>query len=222
MVQADGADAAPSPGRAVRRRATTRAHLIGAAEALFAETGSTSVRVEAIVGRAGFTRGAFYSNFGSVDELFFAVYEQQADEMFSRLNEGLRTALDVEGTPSIDAIVHGVIGGLPSEEHWYAIRSVLLSRARHDETINALLREHTARVHETLRPLLLAAMSAIHRTITIDAVRFTQAVVAAHIGAVSQATIFEESMSLRLTTVKGVLLGLSTATPAAPSAPLNN
>ncbi|MHA7145358.1 TetR/AcrR family transcriptional regulator [Arthrobacter sp. TmT3-37] len=58
--------------RPVRRRPTTRAQLIDAAAALFREQGITNVSVEAICTRTGFTRGAFYSSFKTVDELFFA------------------------------------------------------------------------------------------------------------------------------------------------------
>ncbi len=146
----------PAAPRAVRRRSSTRATLIAAAEAIFQETGSTSVSVEAVVARAGFTRGAFYSNFRTVDELFFAVYEQQAEAVFAVLEHELGAALD--GHPTVDGVVQGVVHGLPPEDRWYAIRSVLTTRARHDPEVNALLRAHTDRFHATLQPLLVAAL----------------------------------------------------------------
>jgi len=48
----------------------TRAALIDAAGRVFVERGFVGSSVEAIVAEAGFTRGAFYSNFGSKEELF--------------------------------------------------------------------------------------------------------------------------------------------------------
>jgi len=66
-------DAAPS-----RRRETTRARLLDAASQLFAEVGLDAASVEAICDRAGFTRGAFYSNFESKDELFLELAGQVA------------------------------------------------------------------------------------------------------------------------------------------------
>ncbi|HEX5728904.1 helix-turn-helix domain-containing protein [Microbacterium sp.] len=53
-----------------RRREATRQKLLDAAAQVFAEEGLDAASVEAICERAGFTRGAFYSNFDSKDELF--------------------------------------------------------------------------------------------------------------------------------------------------------
>ncbi len=196
--------------RPVRRRSSTRASLIDAAEAIFEETGSTAVSVETIVSRAGFTRGAFYSNFRTVDELFFAVYEQQAEQVFGILTQTLQDTLTMAHS-SVDAVVQGVVQGLSPEEKWYAIRSVLLTRARHDPDVNALLRAHTDRFHATLQPLLIDALRSVHLTPTVDEALFTRAVVAAHVGAVSQSMLLEATDAVRVAAVKGCILGLTTA-----------
>ncbi|SDG76929.1 TetR/AcrR family transcriptional regulator [Microbacterium pygmaeum] len=57
-------------GATTRRREATRQKLLDAAAQLFAEEGLDAASVEAICERAGFTRGAFYSNFETKDELF--------------------------------------------------------------------------------------------------------------------------------------------------------
>jgi AcrR family transcriptional regulator len=51
------------------RRAATRARLLLAAREVIAEKGAGGATVEGIAERAGFTRGAFYSNYSSLDEL---------------------------------------------------------------------------------------------------------------------------------------------------------
>jgi AcrR family transcriptional regulator len=53
-----------------RSRERTRRKLLDAAAQVFAEVGLDAASVEAVCERAGFTRGAFYSNFDSKDELF--------------------------------------------------------------------------------------------------------------------------------------------------------
>jgi AcrR family transcriptional regulator len=60
----------PSSAATSRRREATRQKLLDAAALVFAEEGLDAASVEAICERAGFTRGAFYSNFDSKDELF--------------------------------------------------------------------------------------------------------------------------------------------------------
>lgn len=64
---------------ATRNRENTRARLLEAAAQVFAEVGLDGATVEAVCERAGFTRGAFYSNFESKDELFLTLAGSVAD-----------------------------------------------------------------------------------------------------------------------------------------------
>ena len=57
-------------GSTTRRREATRQRLLDAAAQVFAEVGLAGASVEAVCERAGYTRGAFYSNFDSKEELF--------------------------------------------------------------------------------------------------------------------------------------------------------
>jgi AcrR family transcriptional regulator len=74
-----------------RSRENTRARLLDAAFEVFAEVGLDAASVEAICERAGFTRGAFYSNFESKDELFLelvaGVSEQKLAAVTARVRE---------------------------------------------------------------------------------------------------------------------------------------
>ncbi|MFA5607401.1 MAG: TetR/AcrR family transcriptional regulator [Leucobacter sp.] len=59
------------------RRQATRERLLSAAAEVFAEEGLQGASVEAICSRAGFTRGAFYSNFATKEELFLSLLERE-------------------------------------------------------------------------------------------------------------------------------------------------
>lgn len=76
---------------ATRSRENTRARLLDAATQLFAEVGLDGASVEAVCERAGFTRGAFYSNFESKDELFLelagSVSEVRLNAVRTRVDE---------------------------------------------------------------------------------------------------------------------------------------
>jgi len=69
-----------SPTQAERTEAT-RAALLGAARALFAERGYAGTAAEEVVRRAGVTRGAMYHHFRDKKALFRAVHEQIEEEM---------------------------------------------------------------------------------------------------------------------------------------------
>ncbi|HLL62878.1 MAG TPA: helix-turn-helix domain-containing protein [Propionibacteriaceae bacterium] len=58
------------------RRAQTQERLMAAAVRVFAERGIIGASVEEICEAAGFTRGAFYSNFADKDELVLALIRQ--------------------------------------------------------------------------------------------------------------------------------------------------
>ena len=80
------------------RRRKTRERLLEAAYEVFAESGVHASSVEAIAERAGFTRGAFYSNFDSKEELFFALAEREMLARFDDLQQGIDEIL-----PGVDA-----------------------------------------------------------------------------------------------------------------------
>jgi AcrR family transcriptional regulator len=70
----------PAVSRQQQRTAATRLKLLNAAEHIFARDGFEASRLEDIAARAGFTRGAFYANFGSKEDLLFALMERIVSE----------------------------------------------------------------------------------------------------------------------------------------------
>jgi AcrR family transcriptional regulator len=73
-----------------RRRELTRATLVEAAAEVFAEKGLQGASLDEIAERAGFTRGAIYSNFGSKEDLLLAVldwYGTRTLEAYVRASE---------------------------------------------------------------------------------------------------------------------------------------
>jgi AcrR family transcriptional regulator len=74
----------------VRTRPTrddTREKLFEAAARVFEEQGIGSASIEAVAAAAGFTRGAFYSNFKSKDELIIALLEDHVEQSIARIRD---------------------------------------------------------------------------------------------------------------------------------------
>ena len=78
------------------KQAETRKRLLDAAERVFLRRGLQGSSVEEITGEAGFTRGAFYSNFKSKDELFVELLQ---DRVYRRYAEMAEQAQEQPGTP---------------------------------------------------------------------------------------------------------------------------
>jgi AcrR family transcriptional regulator len=80
------------------KRERTREELISAAESLFTGQGFHATSVDEIAFEAGYTKGAVYSNFESKEDLFFAVYEQRADQVAADFERAFREAGPIAGS----------------------------------------------------------------------------------------------------------------------------
>jgi AcrR family transcriptional regulator len=80
------------PKRLTRQeqRERTRERLIDTAAEVFAERGFHGAAVEEIAERAGYTRGAFYSNFEGKDDLFLAVYDKRMEKRVGEVSTMMR------------------------------------------------------------------------------------------------------------------------------------
>ena len=72
----------------------TRQRLLDAAQAMFMKKGFVAASVEDIAQAAGYTRGAFYSNFRSKPELFLELLRRDHEVM----QAGLRAIFDQQAT----------------------------------------------------------------------------------------------------------------------------
>jgi AcrR family transcriptional regulator len=71
------------------KQAVTRARLLDAAGRVFRRRGFEGASVEQIAAEAGFTRGAFYSNFESKEQLFVELLQQRVYTEYRRMVERL-------------------------------------------------------------------------------------------------------------------------------------
>jgi AcrR family transcriptional regulator len=130
----------PRPGgssqRVTKRRAESRAKLIEAALRVFAAKGFGQVRIEDVCAAAGYTRGAFYSQFASLEELFFTLYDDRAQVIARQVTE----ALTVEDTiPGSEAVIDRVCATLLLDRDWLLIKTdFLLHAARHPDVADRL------------------------------------------------------------------------------------
>ena len=96
MAAADEATGAPKRVTRKEKQAETRARLLDAAEQVFLRRGLQGSSVEEIAAEAGFTRGAFYSNFKSKDELFVELLHAR---VYDRYAELAKQSQEQPGTP---------------------------------------------------------------------------------------------------------------------------
>ncbi|MGV9992752.1 TetR/AcrR family transcriptional regulator [Streptomyces sp. NPDC003374] len=181
MPQGDG----EGPARRVtRRRERTRANLLDAAFRVFAAKGFGRVSIEEVCEAAGYSRGAFYSNFATLDELFFALYRERAEQIAGQV----AGALALDG-PDLDvpAAVDRVTEALLLDLDWLLVKTDFLVHAARDRAVARTLLEHRARLRGAIADRLARARGHTALPAVLgDAEGAAHAVVAAYDGVTTQ------------------------------------
>lgn len=196
MQTSDLATATPRPKRVTKRRAETRQRLLDAAGEVFAEEGFGRSTVEHVCERAGYTRGAFYSNFTSLDELFLAMWEQRSALML----DGIRTALaDAAARPAsltLETAVERVLAAIPVDDAWYRITAEFTAHALRHPVLKRVMAAREDAILRTIMPVVEDALATAGRRVT-DREALGRALVAIHDGTAVQVLMEPENEAVR-------------------------
>jgi AcrR family transcriptional regulator len=171
-----------------RRRSATRARLLDGALEVFAERGFSGASVEDICERAGFTRGAFYSNFGSKDELVLALFQATTDRLLEQIGALLPDLANQPGT-LLDAVLGLLDEAAGDQRQWHLISTEFTLHAlRNPEAARALNRQR-AMFRSSLTTLVEEISETSGMRMSVPAEQFVRLVIAVHEGARSQSLL---------------------------------
>jgi AcrR family transcriptional regulator len=130
------------------KQAKTRAALLASATRTAARHGLEGASIDRIAAGAGFTKGAFYANFRSKEDLFLAILDQRFEQELRRLDRVLSGA----GEPNEQArrASEEAIRRVGGDPHWHRLYFEFVAYAARNE---AFRRELAAR-HRALRERL--------------------------------------------------------------------
>ncbi len=130
-------------------REQTTQRLLDAAQKLIAKKGLTAASVEDIAAAAGYTRGAFYSNFSSKGDLFIELLRRDHQQHMEEFNALRSDALPLE---HIQARARDIYGRLYSDNesfmNWTEARMLATRDAKFRAKLNALMMEKRDQVAE--------------------------------------------------------------------------
>ena len=134
------------------RREATVGRLVKAAITQFATRGIDATSVEHLCEAAGFSRGAFYSNFTSKDDLCIAVAERYRDDVQASLPEAVASLPSGEDIAMVaDAALERFLKILsPSREMTITLLEIRMRALR-----NPKLAAHLERINTETRPTLV-------------------------------------------------------------------
>lgn len=200
----------PAPaarGATTARRDRTRQRLLDAALEVFADEGFGRTTVERVCDRAGFTRGAFYSNFTSLDELFLAMWEQRS----TRMLEDVRLALaDASLAATPDEALRMALAAIPVDDAWYRVTAEFTAHALRNPALRRVMAAREQSIQDTILPVVVAALARVRRRVD-DEAALGQALVAVHDGTSVQVLMEpgEDALRRRETLFLRVLLAYS-------------
>lgn len=170
---------------ATNRRPTreeTRKRLLDAAYEVFSEVGFQGATIEAVCTRAGFTRGAFYSNFRGLDELLLALWERTV----TTTAVAIRAQVTANG--SIDEPFETALAALVAlrapDRAWFVISTEFLLHSLRTPGLEERVEGHRTFFRRELQAGVEALMAAEGRRPPdgIDSETFTQLLIAGHLG----------------------------------------
>jgi AcrR family transcriptional regulator len=170
--------------RVTKRRAETKARLLEAAFRVFAAKGFGQTRIDDVCAAAGYTRGAFYSNYTSLDELFFDLYDERAAIIAAQVADALAAPpLD----SSVQPIIERTAATLLLDRDWLLVKTDFLLHAARRPELAKRLAEHRDDLRQAVQDRLDAVRDQLALPSPIAGVAAAaRAVVAAYDGVTVQ------------------------------------
>jgi AcrR family transcriptional regulator len=175
------------PKGTTKRRPQTLARLLDAALEVFAESGFGAARIEDVCRRAGYTRGAFYSNFSSKEELFFALFDAHAERELARIGRLADETDDRDLSVARIAALLAHIG--PDERTWFLVTTEFTLYAIRNPGTAARLAEHDARLREEAARRLTGLLARAGLRPRGDLTELVRVVIALREGALGQSYV---------------------------------
>jgi AcrR family transcriptional regulator len=190
---------------AVRRRAATRERLLEATREVLAREGIQGASVEHICEQAGFTRGAFYSNFSSKDDLVLALFALERERMFT----ALRAAADPSAYAGMDVVeAFGVMIDRfllmqPQDREWFLVNAEFQLRGVRDDAVGREFVAAWRQVRVDFEELMAAVLDTLRLRLTVSVSHAATILLSTYEGALREALVEDRPIDLDL--LKGTL-----------------
>ena len=198
----------PGPRISARRQAT-RERVLEAASEVFAERGFHGATVEDICERAGFTRGAFYSNFSSKDDLVLELTRRHAEDLVDRIR-----AASKREHASAEEVLRDVRAALAddsrSKERWVVLTTEFTLHAIRDAAARRAWAAQQRRVRDELAAVVDEAVGRQGLTLPMPTDLFVRVAMALTQGSLTQRLVEPRSLAVGELerTVLPILLGV--------------
>lgn len=182
-----------------RSRTATRRRLIASSEGVFAEKGIDGASIGELCAAAGFTRGAFYSNFATKLDLAVAVFENLVDSLIDRLDSELEQWLDSDA--DTDEVVTRIIEGVTDQSsnmNVQAVRLELFLAAFRSSEVREVVRPLRGKLYGVVENALGRVAESQHLEFTIPAADMTRLMLTSYSGQLTDRMAMGENTDQRV------------------------
>lgn len=151
-----------------RKRMATRARLMKAATELFAQQGVSSTSLEEICERAGFTRGALYSNFSDKTDLLVCVIKDEYKKLFDYLESKVEASINSGSNQTIESVVKDIVSSLPLDRNFVMLQQQIVLLALRSPELAAVTIPLSDQFTETVGQFVTDSLARIGRHATVD------------------------------------------------------
>ncbi|MGC4935111.1 TetR/AcrR family transcriptional regulator [Gordonia sp. DT30] len=134
-----------------RRRSETRERLLDAAFEAFVAKGFGRTTIDDVCRAAGYTKGAFYSNFGSLEQLFFALYDRQ-----SAYGAEFTTDMIGSETTAVEELIVAWAEQVLLDRDWLLINTDFVSYAARFREVAGELADHRRELRTAVTDVVAA------------------------------------------------------------------
>ena len=159
-----------------RRREVTRERLLDAAREVLAESGIQGATVEEICDRAGFTRGAFYSNYETKDDLLLDLFRREKDLMLGRVRDALDSELRTSEGADVETLVRVLdqfLAAQPTDRTWFLVHQEFVIHGIREREIGDVYQELWAQTHTEFTAIVQRALESLKRKLILPAEQVT-------------------------------------------------
>ena len=139
------------PGDLSPRRQATRERILDAAVQLFAERGVLAASVEEICDRAGFTRGAFYSNYETKNDLCLDLLRRKGELYLAAVQAAIEVIPETPGMDGPERLIHDAVSVFLEAQPKQPAELVTMMELRLHAVRTPELRDGWLAVHDSIQ-----------------------------------------------------------------------
>ena len=158
--------------------------LLEAAAEVFVEHGIEGASVDHLVAAAGFTRGAFYSNFSSMTEVFHEFFSNTVRENLAAVEDVVEAI--PEGEISVSTVLDVLEVTRATDQNTYVLTRELELRALRDPELAVVFGEFQQTLLENLVPMIARLLERMDRRPTLPVAQLGEVLVTVYIASLGR------------------------------------